>query len=59
MTDEQQARYVAALLEEKDGYERRGADDRVKAVEAELARMGYGSKVEKRPRKAPENRVSE
>lgn len=32
---------VRALLEERQGYVKRGLPDRVKAVDASLARLGY------------------
>jgi hypothetical protein len=32
---------VAALLREREGYVRRGLDDRVAQVDAELARLGH------------------
>ena len=36
-----QAETIAALLEERRGYVVRGLADRVKAVDAELARLGH------------------
>lgn len=68
VTNEQKKRTIAALLEEKRGYENRAlkaeedgddealeiANDRVKAVEAELRKLGASAKrgsetAEKRP----------
>lgn len=37
--DDQQDEYVAALQAERDGYAARGQTDRVKTVDAELARV--------------------
>lgn len=34
---------IAALLREREGYTRFGKDDKVPAVDAELARLGYRS----------------
>jgi hypothetical protein len=44
MTNEESARYVAALLEERRGYAARGLTDRVEAVDAELRRLGAQGK---------------
>ena len=43
--------YEAALRREREGYLRSGKDDRVKAVDEELRRIGAVTEV-KRPRKA-------
>lgn len=34
--------YINALLEERRGLKARGKTERVRAVDAELARLGYG-----------------
>lgn len=34
-------RMIASLLRERDGYERRGLDERVALVDEQLARHGY------------------
>lgn len=44
MTDEQRAAKIAALLEERRGYQERGLTDRAAAVDAELARLGAEGK---------------
>lgn len=45
---------IAALLREREGYVRFGKDDRVKAVDAELKRLGH-----EEPRKsAPKERTA-
>lgn len=41
MTDEQTRDYIIGLLREKQGYEAKGDADGVRAVEAELARVGH------------------
>lgn len=41
MTDEQTQDYISGLLREKRGYEVKGDADGVKAVQAELERVGY------------------
>lgn len=41
MTDQQHKAYITALLNERAGYERMGQTERVKAVDAELARVGH------------------
>jgi hypothetical protein len=38
-TDEQRAQYIAALLHERDGYERTGEHHRADEVTAELQRL--------------------
>ena len=40
VTDEQRAAHIAALIRERDGYERYGRADRVAAVDEELRRLG-------------------
>ena len=40
MTEEERTSKIAALLEERRGYELRGLNDRVAAVDAELRRLG-------------------
>jgi hypothetical protein len=55
MTDEQRKAYIAALIEERDGYLASGRKDRAADVDAELSRMGEGGaapadRAEKRPR---------
>lgn len=39
---------IAALLREREGYERYGRTDRVKAVDAELERLGHSEKPTKK-----------
>jgi hypothetical protein len=41
MTDEQKKAHIAALLRERDGYERYGLTERVAEVDAELSRWGH------------------
>lgn len=43
-TEEQNAEMIAALIRERDGYERLGLDDRVREVDEELARWGANAK---------------
>lgn len=40
MTDEEKARHIASLVNERRGYEMRGLPDRVRAVDAELHSLG-------------------
>ena len=64
MTDEEKARHIAGLIREREGYERRGMDDRVRAVDDELHTLGEkastpAARATKRPaatRKAKETR---
>jgi len=61
MTDEQQARYVQALLVELDALEKAGKDERADAVRAELKRLGRSAqtpqrRAEKRPAAKRESR---
>lgn len=52
MTNEEQKAQVAALIEERRGYERRGEKERVAAVDAELRRLGAaGAQPAKRAEK--------
>ena len=60
-TDEQTAAYIAALLEERRGYEAAGDDGAVAGVDAELARVGHKAKTpakraERRPAPSRETR---
>lgn len=41
---------IAALLREREGYVQYGKDDRVKAVDAELKRLGHKDKSEPKGR---------
>jgi hypothetical protein len=41
MDDAQKAAYITALLDERRGYERRSNNDGLKAVDAELKRIGH------------------
>lgn len=41
MTNEEEKSKIAALLEERAGYERAGRKDRVAAVDAELKHLGH------------------
>lgn len=54
MTDEERARQIRALLEERAGYEARGDSDRAAQVDAELSRLGAQGKP---PVKRAEQRV--
>lgn len=45
MTKEQQQAYIAALIREREGYERFGMTDRVADVDAELKRVGHKAKA--------------
>ena len=54
MTNEEHASTIRALLHEREGYERAGKTDRVKLVDAELARLGHeaekpSTRAQKRP----------
>ncbi|MEZ5119667.1 MAG: hypothetical protein R2686_07165 [Candidatus Nanopelagicales bacterium] len=54
MSDDAAARrtdYVRALLEERRGYEMAGLSDRVKAVDAELARFDAAPKKRSTPKR--------
>jgi hypothetical protein len=44
MNNEQKKAYIAALLYEREGYERYGNKDSLAAVDAELARLGHEAK---------------
>lgn len=46
---DQRAEYVQALRNERTGYEARGLSDRVKAVDAELARFEEKPKGRRKP----------
>lgn len=55
MTDDQRKAYLAALIEERNGYLASGRNDRAAEVDAELARWGEqgeapAARAEKRPR---------
>lgn len=41
MTDQKRQAHIAALIREREGYERSGKAERVKAVDAELRRLGH------------------
>lgn len=41
MTNEKRAAQIAALIREREGYERAGNTDRVKACDAALADLGH------------------
>lgn len=45
MNNEQKKAYIAALLHEREGYERYGDKDSLQAVDAELARVGHEAKA--------------
>lgn len=49
---------IAALLRERDGYERFDKGDRVKAVDAELKRRGHKAKGEPKGRSSRESKQS-
>jgi len=38
------SKYIEALLAERKGYEKRGLADRVKAVDVQLAELGFSHK---------------
>lgn len=44
VNDEQREAHLDALRREREGYEVRGLTDRVKAVDAEIKRIGGGAK---------------
>lgn len=44
MSKEEQKAYIAALLKEREGYEKYGLTDRVEEVDAELDRLGHKAK---------------
>ena len=55
MNDEQKSDYIKSLLEERRYCERWGEDDRVKAINAELRKVGHEAaapvkRAESRPR---------
>lgn len=55
MSDEQRSAYIAALIEERDGYRASGREDRAAEVDAELSKWGEKGeapavRAEKRPR---------
>ena len=64
MTDEEKARHIAGLIRERKGYELRGMNDRVQAVDDQLRTLGEkastpAARAAKRPaapRKAKETR---
>lgn len=61
MTDEQRARYVQALIREREMAEARGDQANVAEVNAELHRIGAQAappvkRAARRPRKKPEER---
>lgn len=45
MTDQKQRAHIAALIREREGYERSGKADRVKAVDEQLRRLGHQGKA--------------
>ena len=54
MTDQQRQSYITALLEERAYHEKRGEQDRISEIDAELAKQGVKAKApakraEKRP----------
>jgi hypothetical protein len=44
MSKEQVKEQIQALLREREGYERYGRDDRVKAVDEQLQALGHGGR---------------
>lgn len=56
-TEEQRETKVAALLREREGYAVRGKDDRIAAVDVELARLG-AAPVEPSPAATPKARAA-
>lgn len=59
MNEAEKAEKIAALLDEKRGYEMRGLTDRVAAVDAELRAIGAeGAPPAKRAAKRPSTRKS-
>ena len=55
MSDQEKARYITALLEERRGCEKRGLTDRVKDIDDELRAQGHkaaapAKRAESRPR---------
>jgi hypothetical protein len=56
-------RMIAALLREREGYERRGLDDRVRQVDEQLAHHGHKSKPDEdagpQGRTAPPQKTAE
>jgi hypothetical protein len=53
VNDTDKAAYIAGLLDERRGCERRGLTDRVKDIDAELRRVGHEAAV---PAKRAESR---
>jgi hypothetical protein len=45
MNNEQKKAYISALLSEREGYERYGDTANLKAVDAELSRVGHEAKA--------------
>ena len=59
-TDGERKKWVAALLRERAGYEQAGQEERVKAVDEQLALYGYKKpvSVEAVKRTPPEGRTT-
>lgn len=54
VSDQERAAMIAALLHERESCEKRGLEDRVSLIDAELARYGHGAgapakRAERRP----------
>ena len=59
-TKEQEKAQIAALLREREGYERSGNKERMAAVDAELRRLGHkASAPSKRAEKRPASSAKE
>lgn len=59
MTKEDEKATIAALLEERRGYELRGEDERVAQVDAQLKHLGHDAeKASKRAARRPAQRQS-
>ncbi|MFE2323588.1 hypothetical protein ACFXD5_06640 [Streptomyces sp. NPDC059385] len=56
MTQNEDRKMVAALLREREGYVRRGQDDRVRQVDEQLAYYGY--EPEQADETGPEGRAT-
>ncbi|MFE2243906.1 hypothetical protein ACFXCU_30905 [Streptomyces virginiae] len=49
MTQKEDRKMIAALLREREGYERRGEKDRVRQVDEQLAHYGHESERAEEP----------
>lgn len=58
MTNEQRANYIAGLIHERDMFAKRGDQDGVDQVNAQLRKLGHeGAPAQKRAEKRPATRA--